>query len=163
MYLESSLTDIPQLGGQSRNFEKSVEIRKALLNFFKNRDCQALIRPHRDEKMLQRLQDLPDASLEPAFLEGIYQIRQKIVTTCSQKVIEGIPLNGTMILTYLGQFVAAFNSNTKPLLSTAWRALLESECESAYKNASDEYGKNTREFLQAYNTGIDPLHLQEER
>ena len=163
MYLESSLTDVPQLGGQSRNLERSMEIRRAILNFVKSRDCVALIRPHKDEKILQRLQDVPDASIEPAFLEGVITIRRKILANCTQKVIDGVPITGPMIIAYLAQFIEAFNENTRPIVSTAWRALLESECEETLRKAITVYNEQNKEFLSMFPDGIDPLDLNTKR
>ena len=50
MYLESILTDLPvDDKGETRN-KDSLNIRKTILNFFKNWDCVALVRPVDDEE-----------------------------------------------------------------------------------------------------------------
>lgn len=68
-----------------------------------------------------------------------------------------------MILNYLSQFVASFNSDSKPFLSSAWKALLRTECDEALSKSIDEYNGNTRDFLSKHIYGIDPLLLHEER
>ena len=90
MYLESSLKDLPQLSGQSRNLEHAVETRRSLLNFFRTRDCVALVRPHKQESMLLQLQSLGAGVIEPAFAAGVQLIRSKVLLNCRQKIVQGL-------------------------------------------------------------------------
>lgn len=163
MYLESSLTDIPHWGGNTRNYEKSLEIRRAILNFFKFRDCVALVRPHKDERVLQKLQDVPDTSLQPQFIDSIMQIRQKILAGCHQKVIDGVPFTGSRMIIFLNEFVSSFNAQKKSLVSTAWRALLEGECEATLRITEKQYSEDTSNFLSGFTEGVDPQQLHEQR
>lgn len=65
-YLEDALLEQK---GVSDAIENKNRIRRLLKHFFKDRDCQTLVRPVEDEKELQSLNDLPASSLRPEFLE----------------------------------------------------------------------------------------------
>lgn len=49
-YLENSLSE-----DKSKGNDQTRKIRKSLLNFFRDRDCQTMVRPVDEEKDLKRL------------------------------------------------------------------------------------------------------------
>jgi len=55
--------------------ENKNRIRRLIKHFFKDRDCQTLVRPIEDEKKLQRLQEVPESELRTEFLEGLSALR----------------------------------------------------------------------------------------
>ena len=67
-YLENSLKEQK---GVSDAIENKNRIRRLIKHFFKDRDCQTLVRPIEDEKKLQRLQEVSEGELRPEFVEGL--------------------------------------------------------------------------------------------
>lgn len=63
-YLEMSLREQK---GTSDAVENKNLTRRMITSFFKDRDCYTMVRPTEDEKMLQKLQDLPDTQMRPEF------------------------------------------------------------------------------------------------
>jgi Guanylate-binding protein, N-terminal domain len=71
-YLENSLKEQK---GVSDAIENKNRIRRLIKHFFKDRDCQTLVRPIEDEKKLQRLQEVPESDLRGEFIEGLSTLR----------------------------------------------------------------------------------------
>jgi NRPS condensation-like uncharacterized protein len=71
-YLENSLKEQK---GVSDAIENKNRIRRLIKHFFKDRDCQTLVRPIEDEKKLQRLQELHESELRNEFVEGLSALR----------------------------------------------------------------------------------------
>jgi hypothetical protein len=65
-YLENSLKEQK---GVSDAVENKNRIRRLLKHFFKDRDCQTIVRPVEEEKDLQNLSSLPPSALRPEFLD----------------------------------------------------------------------------------------------
>jgi hypothetical protein len=65
-YLENSLKEQK---GVSDAVENKNRIRRLIKHFFKDRDCQTLVRPVEDEKDLQRLSEIPSSAIRPEFLQ----------------------------------------------------------------------------------------------
>ena len=65
-YLENSLKEQK---GVSDAVENKNRIRRLIKHFFKDRDCQTLVRPVEDEKELQSLNELPSSALRHEFID----------------------------------------------------------------------------------------------
>ena len=159
-YLESALSDLPTgPGGYTRDAQKSTQVRQAILNFFKYRDCVTMVRPVHDEADLRNIQDLPDQRIRPEFLGQLHLVRDKIYKNCTQKVINGTPLNSSMFAVYLRQFVDSFNSGRMPAIQTAWRAILENECKDHYDIALQHYNTEVYKMMSEHNGSMKTLEL----
>lgn len=155
-YLESALMDvIPGAKGSSKDSQKSYQIRQSLINFFKSRDCLTMVRPVNDESELRNIQHLRDEQIRPDFLNSLHSIRNKIYKNCTQKVINGIGMNTNMLVQYLKQFVEAFNSGRMPVIQTAWKSLMESECRVHYEHAIQYYEEEVKKLLGNHSQGIE--------
>lgn len=148
-YLESALVDINNGNkyGANKDSQKSQQIRQTLINFFKNRDCLTMIRPVNDESQLRNIQHLQDEQIRPEFITSLYAIRNKIYKHCTQKVINGVGLNSRMLIAYLQQFIEGFNSGKLPVIQTAWKSLIESECRNHFEKASEYYEEEIKNVL----------------
>lgn len=147
-YLESALVDVTQgVKGSSRDSQKSYQIRQSLINFFKNRDCITLVRPVNDESELRNIQHLRDDQIRPDFLASLNAIRNKIYKNCTQKIINGVGMNTNMLVVYLRQFVEAFNSGRMPVIQTAWKSLMESECRNHFERAIRFYEDEVKQLV----------------
>lgn len=147
-YLESALVDVtPAARGTNRDTQKSFQIRQSLINFFKNRDCMTLVRPINDETDLRNIQHLRDDQIRPDFLNSLNAIRNKIYKNCTQKVINGVGMNTNMLVVYLKQFVDGFNSGRMPVIQTAWKSLMESECRNHFERAIRFYEDEVKQLL----------------
>lgn len=148
-YLESSLIDV-NVGakGGSKDSQKSYQVRQSLLNFFKSRDCLTMVRPVNDENDLRNIQHLSDDQIRPEFINALHHIRNKIYKNCTQKVINGVGMNSNMIIVYLKQFIEAFNSGKMPVIQTAWKSLMESECRNHFERAIQYYEEEVKQLIQ---------------
>lgn len=147
-YLESALVDVtPAAKGSSRDTQKSYQIRQSLVNFFKNRDCMTMVRPVNDEGDLRNIQHLRDDQIRPDFLFAMNAIRNKIYKNCTQKIINGVGMNTNMLVVYLRQFVDAFNSGRTPVIQTAWKSLMESECRNHFERAIRFYEDEVKQLV----------------
>ena len=156
-YLESSLLDInPNTKSNNKDSQKSIQTRQSLINFFKNRDCLTMLRPIDDEANLRNIQHLSDAQIKPEFLNSLNVIRNKVYKNCTQKVINGVGLNANMMVAYLKQFVDSFNSGKLPVIQTAWKSLIETECRNNYEKAITAYENAAKEFIDLNNIEKDP-------
>ena len=159
LYLESVLSDIP-VGetGYTRNSENGIAVRETILNFFKNRDCITLVRPVDDEEDLRNIQFLNDNKIKKGFLDKLNVIRDKIYRECIQKTINGTPLNMSMFLKFLSQFVNSFNNGKIPSIQTAWKNLLENECNEISNKALELYNLEINQYYKE-NKNYDKLGL----
>jgi hypothetical protein len=89
-YLESCLLEQNK---QVRTTESARNIRRALTNYFRDRECMMLVRPALEESELKNLASLPDHRLRREFMDGVAQLKVKIMNKASPKVINGQPLN----------------------------------------------------------------------
>lgn len=159
LYLESVLNDIP-VGdtGFTRNGAMGVEVRETILNFFKHRDCLTMVRPVHDEEELRNIQFLEDGRIREEFLEKLHVVRDKIYRECVQKTINGTPLNMSMFLVYMRQFVVSFNEGKIPSIQTAWENLLENECFEVSEKAKELYNLEINQYYKE-NRNFDKLGI----
>jgi Guanylate-binding protein, N-terminal domain len=78
-------------------------------HFFKDRDCQTLVRPVEDEKKLQQLSQLASSELRPEFLDQINQLRTKVFKKARAKTLRGQLVTGSMIVELANSYVQALN------------------------------------------------------
>ena len=147
-YLESALTDIPMNQGGTRDLQKSNLVRQNILNFFRYRDCITLIRPVNDENDLRNIQSLSDDNIRPEFITQLHSIRDKIYKNCVQKTINGIGLTGVNLNTFINQFVDNFNKGKVPAINTAWRALVDNDCNQHYNQAIEFHNTEIKKILE---------------
>lgn len=74
--------------------EKKNLVRKILRMYFKDRDCNNLIKPFSNEKQLQNTENLDH--LRSEFLEQISDLKKKIFSKIKPKNIKGKLINGEM-------------------------------------------------------------------
>lgn len=127
-YLENAL--LPQKG-TSDNIELKNRIRRVITSVFSERDCFALVRPLEDEKAMQNLQEVPDASLRPEFADQMKSLRQKICKRVKPKKINGNFINGEMLLELCTAYTNAFNSGGVPCIESAWNYMCKSQCQKS--------------------------------
>lgn len=84
-YLERALQDYntSNLGDASARFRKEIEdrneIKQVLRRFFRERDCQCVVRPVVEEAQLQSLEKLNIEDLRSEFVEQVFGMRKKIL------------------------------------------------------------------------------------
>lgn len=83
-YLENSLREQK---GVSDAIENKNRIRRLIKHFFKDRDCQTLVRPIEDEKQLQNLNTLKNSDLRTEFVDQIGVLRSKIFKKVKPKYL----------------------------------------------------------------------------
>lgn len=75
-------------------------------------------------------------------------------------MIDGVGLNMTMLLTYLKEFVSAFNSGKIPQIQTALEHLLESECQSTHEKALKIFEEELLKFQEQNPDQQDEIQVQ---
>jgi hypothetical protein len=63
------------------------------------------VRPVGDESNLQRLNSIPDHALRKEFIEGVNQLRDKILSGTAPKTIEGQVITGPAIASIIENYV----------------------------------------------------------
>ncbi len=109
--------------GVSDAIENKNRIRRLIKHFFKDRDCQTLVRPVEDEKKLQQLAKLPANELRPEFLEQINQLRTKVFKKARAKTLRGQMVTGPMIIELANSYVEALNGGKVPTIENAWESV----------------------------------------
>ena len=84
-YLENSLKEQK---GVSDAIENKNRIRRLIKHFFKDRDCQTLVRPIEEEKQLQNLNSIQNCELRAEFVEQINALRTKIFKKVRPKLLK---------------------------------------------------------------------------
>jgi hypothetical protein len=79
-----------------------------------------LVRPALEESELMNLASLPDHRLRREFLDGVAQLKAKIMNNAVPKVINGQPLNSLIFAELLETYVEAINHNGIPNITSAW-------------------------------------------
>ena len=141
-YLEKALAT-------QKGFTDAVEhknrIRKLLKSFFPDRDCVTLVRPMTDEKALQNLVNTSFDDMRPEFVNGVKQVRKKIVNRMKAKKMHGKNLNGAMLYNLAANYVEAINNGAVPNIETAWTYLCQNECHKAVASSYELFEKEFQE------------------
>lgn len=143
-YLENALLDERTA---YKNSESNKKIRKALLNFFKDRECFTMVRPVSEESDLKKLNSLPKNKLRKEFLAELKTLKEKIFLKCTPKQLNGVNLNSRMFCNMMRSFVEAINKGAIPNISSAWDFILENECISAHNDALELYNQSLKQYL----------------
>lgn len=123
-YLESALQ--PQKG-VSDSVESKNRVRRMLKHFFRERDCNTMVRPVENEKELQRLDEMDEESFRPEFVDQLRNIRKKIFKKVKPKTLNGKFLTGPMLAEICKAYIEAINSGRVPNIENAWTYLCQQE------------------------------------
>jgi uncharacterized membrane protein YheB (UPF0754 family) len=121
--------------GYSDAVEQKNRIRRLLKSFFKERDCQTMIRPLTNEENLQNLAEMDLEELRPDFVEQVMQLRRKVISRVKAKTLNGKKLTGPMLATLSEAYVQAINNGAVPNIETAWSYICKNECSKAGEEA----------------------------
>ena len=143
-YLENALIDEKT---NYKNSESNKKIRRALLNFFKDRECFTMVRPVAEESELKKLNTIPKNKLRKEFLLELKSLKERIFTKCIPKQLNGVNLNARMFCSMIRNFVEAINKGGIPNIASAWDFILENECISAYNDALELYNQSLKQYL----------------
>lgn len=135
-YLEGCLRPVE---GSSPDILTKNQIRRTILDFFRDRDCVTLIRPVNDERQLREINTLPYETLRPKFREQMDDLVTKIVSTVRVKMIEGAVLTGEMLAELTGQYTEAINNDSIPAIAPAWERVVDSQLKQAVKQGVAAY------------------------
>ena len=155
-YLERALA--PQKG-YSDAVEEKNRIRRLLKNFFKDRDCFTMVRPTTEEEDLQKLNEKEFEQLRPEFVEQVLTLRRKMINKVRPKMLNGKPLNGSMLATLVDNYVTAVNSGIVPNIENAWTYICADECKKAYQTALQNYDRIMRSVSHRLPVSEDELKM----
>lgn len=137
-YLEKALADQARIPA---NMERN-RIRAMMKDFFRERDCVALVRPVHDEAQLQQVDQLAISELRPEFQEQLRELKQLVFgESLKPKMLQNKPLNGSMFAGLLHAYVDAINSGGVPVITSAWEGVTASECRKAMATAFEHFKK----------------------
>jgi len=114
-YLENALSQ----RSKDPNDEKN-KIRHALQSYFKNRDCQTMVRPLVNEDRLQSLEELEIESLRPEFIEQVMCLRKKVLQSMPIKRILGHTMDGKTWAGLIQNYVEQMNTGKVPNIESSW-------------------------------------------
>ena len=120
-YLEKALS----LRSKDPTDQKN-QIRDALQNYFRVRDCHIMVRPLVDEDRLQSLEELEIDQLRAEFIEQVMILRKKVMHKLPVKKVLGHAVNGSTWISMLQQYAEAFNSGKVPNIESSWHNLCQS-------------------------------------
>ena len=101
-------------------------------SLFKERDCMTFGRPVCDEKLLNKVSDLPDSELEPRFVRQVQTLRKKVFGQMKPKQLNGKPITGAALADLANQYVIALNENSMPNIESAWSYIVKNAAELAF-------------------------------
>ena len=87
---------------------------------------------------------LSSNKLRKEFTQQLNVLRDKILTKCTPKTLNGVPLNSRMFCSMIEKYIDAINNGGVPTISTAWEYVLESECINAYNEAIEIYNEGIK-------------------
>ena len=93
-YLESALLETD---GFSTELQARNRVRRALVSFFRERDCATLVRPADDEAALADAEALPESAFRREFREGLAALRMRIAALARPKIVHGAHVTGPML------------------------------------------------------------------
>jgi len=129
-YLEKSLKSIDPSSVNEDN-KKSVikknEIRKAIKNFFHQREASCLFRPVNEEEKLRIVNKIPYNELRLPFRRQVEYLIAKIYRNVKPKAINGQALNGQMFAQMIAEYSYCMNNNGMPEINTAWERVMDTE------------------------------------
>ena len=139
-YLERALADyhLTNPGDRSARFNKEMEerneIKQVLRRFFRERDCQCVVRPVVEESQLQSLEKLNIEDLRSEFVEQVFKMRKKIINAMRPKTINKHAIDGSMWIELAEQYVNAINDGTIPSVESSWTYIQKQRARQFYDN-----------------------------
>lgn len=143
-YLEQCLHAAPTVAGlnsssslasslPSKTAERgqaAKDVRRSLLGFFSHRSCMTLVQPAIEESELQRLDQVPYASLRSEFRAGVEALRTQLVQMCNStpKTVGGQLLGCAAFVGLLGRLVESLNSSRALSVKGAWETVQHGAC-----------------------------------
>eukprot|EP01129_Flabellula_baltica_P015876 TRINITY_DN8234_c0_g1_i1.p1 TRINITY_DN8234_c0_g1~~TRINITY_DN8234_c0_g1_i1.p1 ORF type:complete len:819 (-),score=207.11 TRINITY_DN8234_c0_g1_i1:19-2475(-) len=103
------------------------EVRRAIKEFFPDRDCVCLVRPVTDERDLRRIDEIPYGKLRKDFRDKMESITERVYTHVTPKKIMNSYLNGHTYSELIQSYIHAINQGSVPTINIAWKniSLLE--------------------------------------
>ncbi|EGR32117.1 hypothetical protein IMG5_095790 [Ichthyophthirius multifiliis] len=120
--------------GVSDAVDQKNRIRRQMKHYFKDRDCQTLVRPVESEKDLQNLNQITNEELRPEFLDQINFLRKKIFKKIKPKILNGQSLNGQMLVQICKSYIDAINNGGLPNIENAWNYVKKMKDKKLSKN-----------------------------
>lgn len=74
-------------------------------------------------------------------MDGVAQLKAKIMNNAVPKVINGQPLNSLVFAELLSTYVEAINNNGIPNITSAWEQVTEQAGAEAYNAGIDAYNE----------------------
>lgn len=69
---------------------------------------------------MQKLDQIDNSLLRPEFVKQVFEIREKVLTKVKAKVINGIPLNGNLLVDLCKGYIETINKGSVPNVESAW-------------------------------------------
>ena len=82
-----------------------------------------LVRPANEERDLQNLNQIYDHRLRADFIEGVNNLRDKILKNTGPKMYSDNPLYGGSIAAMIESYVNMINTGVIPSIQTAWEKI----------------------------------------
>jgi hypothetical protein len=111
-YLEDCLRNQP---GHSQAIALKNQTRTLIREFFRHRHCFLLPRPVSDELVLQQ-QVVPLSDLRPDFVLKFDELRRHVVSHPKTKMINGQPVNGSILAGLAVLYTKALNGGVAPVI-----------------------------------------------
>lgn len=153
-YLEMALAPAK---GFSDAVEEKNRIRRLLTSFFSDRDCITMVRPLKDEKALQQLEEKELDELRPEFYEQVINLRKVITGKMKPKQMHGKILTGQMYAELVKTYVESVNSGAVPNIESSWVHVCRQECMKALFESVESY----EDTLQNLTNEKLPLSLED--
>ena len=125
--------------GFSDQVEQKNRIRRLLKSFFKDRDCQTMIRPLTNEDNLQCLEEMPLEDLRADFVEQVMGLRRKVLNRIKPKQLNGKNLTGSMLATLAENYTKAINGGAVPNIESAWTYICQTESQKGFDMALEKF------------------------
>ena len=122
--MENCLQPAP---GLSQDVLKKNQIREAIINFFKDRDCHTLIRPVSDESKLAHVDEMKFEDLKLEFRKQVTALISSVKKKLKPKVINGKVLNSSMFLSLALEYTESINMKETPTVLTAIDRVVQAE------------------------------------
>lgn len=150
-YLEKSLEaiDMKKVHEENKkNIEKKNEIRKAIKNFFHQREAAILYRPVNEEEKLRVVNKIPYEDLRSEFRRQVEYLIDKIYRNVRPKSINGQTLSGPMFAQMITEYVYCMNNNGMPEINTAWDRVMETEIKRVLQQSLMKVSQELRDYIE---------------
>jgi nitrogen regulatory protein PII-like uncharacterized protein len=149
-YLEKSLeaTDLSKVNEEhKKTIRKKNEIRKAIKNFFHQREAACLFRPVNEEEKLRVVNKIPYEELRAPFRKQVEHLISKVYRNIKAKSINGQTLTGEMFSQMVSEYVYCMNNNGMPEINTAWDRVMDSEIKRVLQQSITKVNYELQELV----------------